>query len=163
MAIGNVFIEREATDPMVRCGRFGTPTDHAIDHNATECRSPLKYHGVAHKCVGKWQFGKGLLYSCLYCPNLNFSPQSSRPPTQHHTKMVRCSPSLYYSGTHLTCHPAFPEDFPHQAHFGQGRQTKQVGKTGYEKMKRTDDGNYRPIPQWFRLKTDTKIQVRRIL
>ena len=57
---------------------------------------------------------------------------------------------------------AFPKDFPHEAHPRQGVPPEPVSSVGGYRAGRGELKGYvdSPIPQWFRLKTDTKIQVR---
>ncbi|OBZ70594.1 60S ribosomal protein L39 [Grifola frondosa] len=54
---------------------------------------------------------------------------------------------------------AFPEDFPHEAHPREGVAPESVSR-GLESMcdASLKDVCESPIPQWFRLKSDTKIQ-----
>ena len=57
---------------------------------------------------------------------------------------------------------AFSKDLPHKAHARQGRPPEQVRYNSVvrDEGERLIGSECRPIPQWFRLKSDTKIQVR---
>lgn len=56
---------------------------------------------------------------------------------------------------------AVAKNIPYQAYFGESRAPEQVRYIFDLDRARTDNmcSSSRPIPQWFRLKTDTKIQV----